>query len=131
MNISQDLVPTNLNEAISEIVNNLKPSDIKEIKKSKSDACDVHFGFGMFLRNNWCLWDKNSRLVKWFKNKYDIDHADDISGLILDCVWRDVKKMPRRDKKLAKSYVKYWKYIEKNKEKPMNFTIKEGILELE
>lgn len=41
-----------------------------------------HFGFGMWLRNNWDLW-KGSRLSKYF-NSIGVYHPDDMTGIIFD-----------------------------------------------
>jgi hypothetical protein len=101
-------VPSNLDEAVSIIKDHLDEEDLNYIK-SESNSSSVHFSFGMHIRNEWFLWNKKSKLVKWFKKEYGIDHADDISGLIIATVWRDVKKQPRNCKELAESYVYYWK----------------------
>jgi len=45
-----------------------------------------HFGFGMWMRNNWQLWG-GSRLSKYFNDK-GIYHPDDMSGIILKCYHR-------------------------------------------
>jgi hypothetical protein len=42
---------------------------------------NTHFGFGMWIRNNWCLWG-GSRLSKYF-NDLGIFHPDDMSSIIL------------------------------------------------
>ncbi len=108
------MVPINLEEAVATLKAGLTPEDIKEIKNPIFDAARVHFTVGMMLRNEWSLWEKDTILVKWFKENYGIEHADDLSGLILDCLVRDVQGLPRRDKELAKRYIDHWKkYPEK------------------
>ena len=47
-----------------------------------------HFGFGMWMRNNWGLW-KNSRLWLYFYHK-GVSHPDDISSLILKMYHRKI-----------------------------------------
>lgn len=42
---------------------------------------NTHFGFGMWIRNNWNLWG-GSRLSIYFNQK-GIHHPDDMSGIIL------------------------------------------------
>jgi len=41
----------------------------------------LHFGFGMWIRNNWGLW-RNSKLKQYFLAK-GITHPDDMSSIIL------------------------------------------------
>jgi|FAXJ01.1.fsa_nt_gi hypothetical protein len=114
MKLNPDIVPINLEEAIKIIKDGLIEDDLVEIKSAIFDAARVHFTVGMMIRNEWSLWDKNSILVRWFKENYGIDYADDISGLILDCLTRDIQGLPRRDRKLARQYIQHWKDM-KNK----------------
>jgi hypothetical protein len=108
MTLNQDKVPSNLEEAVQLIKDGLSVEDIQEIQWSPNVACRVHLTVGMFIRNEWSLWEKDTVLVKWFKNTYGIDHADDVSGIILDCACRDIQKLPRRDKELAERYRIHW-----------------------
>lgn len=118
MKINPDKVPINLEDAVATLKEGLTADDIKEIKKDTFDAAKVHFTVGMMLRNEWSLWEKDTILVRWFKDNFGIDHADDLSGLILDCLVRDVQGLPRREKELAKRYINHWKSIsEQEKEK--------------
>lgn len=109
MKLNPDVVPINLEEALKILKEGLTEADIIEIKKPEFDGARVHFTVGMMLRNEWSLWDKDSILVRWFKENYGIDFADDVSGLILDCLARDIQGLKRRDKELAKRYIQHWK----------------------
>lgn len=109
MKINQDKVPINLDEAVTILKDGMLPADILEFKKDTFSPHHLHFGLGVMLRNDWSLWDRDTRLVKWFKEKYGIDHADDISGLILDCLYRDIVGLPRREKELARQFLEHWK----------------------
>lgn len=113
MQLNQDKVPATLDEAVQILKEGLSTADIAEIKTPKFDAARVHFTVGMMLRNEWSLWDKDSILVRWFQGRYGISHADDVSGLILDCLCRDVRGEPRKDKELAKKFIDHWKKQEK------------------
>lgn len=103
------MVPINLEEAIKTVKEGLSQDDLIEIKNPMFDASSVHFTVGMMLRNEWSLWDNNSVLVRWFKENYGIEYADDVSGLILDCLTRDIQGLPRREKQLAKQFIDHWK----------------------
>lgn len=111
MKINPDYVPGNLEEAVKILKEGLTPDDIKEIKNPLFDALKVHFTVGMMLRNEWSLWEKDTILVKWFKKNFGIDHADDLSGLILDCLVRDIRGLPRREKEIVQQYLNHWKSI--------------------
>ena len=113
MKINPDIVPTDLEEALKSLKEGLTPEDVKDIKKDDFAAAAVHFTVGMMLRNEWSLWDKESILVQWFKKTYNIDHADDISGLILDCLTQDIREKPRQDKELAKQFIEHWKKMKR------------------
>ena len=117
MKLNPDMVPINLEEALKTLKEGLMLDDTREILKEDFDAAQVHLTVGMMLRNEWSLWDKESIIVRWFKDNYGIEHADDISGLILDCLVRDLHGTPRRDKELAKKYIDHWKKLEKEKQK--------------
>lgn len=109
MKLNPDMVPINLEEAIKTLTEGLTPEDIAEIKRPNFVPSQVHMTVGIMLRNEWSLWDKDSILMRWFKKNYGIDHADDLSGLIIDCLVQDIKDKPRRDKELAKKYIDHWK----------------------
>jgi hypothetical protein len=113
MKLNPDKVPINLEDALNTLKEGLTEDDILEIKNPMFDAARVHFTIGMMLRNEWSLWEKDTILVRWFIENYGIDHADDISGLILDCLTRDIQGLKRRDKELAKRYIDHWKKLDK------------------
>ena len=116
-----DKVPMNLDEAVESIKSEMPPDFIEFVKKSNSSG--VHFGLGMQIRNDWSLWDLENPLVKWFDKEYGITHADDISGLILDCVWQDIKGLPRRDREQADKTKKYWDVLRKAEEEGTNISL--------
>jgi len=54
-----------------------------KLKKEKDFATQEHrFGLGLWIRNNWRLWEKGSKLTKYF-NDMGIFHPDEISNIIL------------------------------------------------
>lgn len=113
--LNPDKIPRNLDEAVEMVKEVLTEADIASIKNGLSPI-DVHFTTGMNIRNDWSLWDKGNPLVKGFWERYGIDHADDISGIILDCVWRDILGEPRRDRQIAKENKKYWETLKEAEE---------------
>ena len=107
MNLNQDRVPINLEEALTLLKEALTPQEKEEVKNMLSTQ--LHFSLGMHLRNEWSLWDDKSILVTWFKQTYGVDHADDVSGIIMECLINDLTGKPRRDKILAKQFIDHWK----------------------
>ena len=70
------------------LYNSLSLSDRREINLQtvftyRKFITEIHDTYGRHLRNELKLWDKSSKIVRWFKKTYDIDHADDISSLII------------------------------------------------
>ena len=101
-----DIVPSSLEQAVKVIIDDLKEDELDFIQNNS--PVDVHFSFGAFLRNAWSLWDTETILVQHFLNKYNIGHADDISSLILDCVWRQVKGQKWEVEKHVDKCHKHW-----------------------
>lgn len=81
----------------------------EKIETQKMLSSQLHFSLGMYLRNEWGLWDKDSIINMWFRKTYGVDHADDVSGIIVECLINDLTGKPRRDKILAKQFVEHWK----------------------
>lgn len=101
--------PKDLREALS-ILNeqyNDKEEDLNYFK-SLPDGNGVHFTFGMWLRNNWLLWEQKTPIVVWFKNTYGIYNADDISGIILDTWHRQLNGLTPRVEELVTKYKAHW-----------------------
>jgi len=86
----------------------------KELVKSWSEnefIANAHFGFGMWMRNNWGLWG-GSRLQVYFNN-IGIYHPDDMSGIILTSYHRKLNNKKIELKKQIKYYKSYWKSTNK------------------
>ena len=65
-----------------------------------------HFGFGMWMRNNWGLW-KGSRLSKYF-NSIGVYHPDDMTGIIFDSYHRQLTGHEIKLNEQVKYYQNYW-----------------------
>ncbi|NJL70974.1 MAG: hypothetical protein HC888_04825 [Candidatus Competibacteraceae bacterium] len=88
MNI--DRVPKNLDEAIEMIVESMDESEKAKIRREGFDPLHHHFGVGIWMRNNWSLWDEETPFSRWFRSK-GIFHADDMSGIITKSVVRHLR----------------------------------------
>ena len=86
-------IPQNLQECLEQLERKLAPDELENIKNhSEKDLFLLHFGLGMWIRNNWRLWE-DSALTEWFRER-GIDFADDISEVIVKCFWRYLNGMP-------------------------------------
>ncbi len=112
MNLNEDIVPANLDESVN-VLNQSLTEQEKSLIKEMSHV-NLHLTVGQLIRNQWSLWDKDTILVKWFHNKYGIDHADDVSAVIMDCLVCDLNNTPRRADKLASDFKEHWE-THKNK----------------
>ncbi len=84
-------IPMNLEDAFKQIDSFWDDSTKIEVKEWTEEEFigRAHFGFGMWMRNNWQLWG-GSRLSKYFNDK-GVYHPDDMSGIILSGYYRYLK----------------------------------------
>lgn len=106
MNLNLDKVPSNLEEAVSLLKDALDDKEKIVFKKLSVDK--IHMSVGQYIRNEWSLWEKDTIIIQWFKTNYNIDHADDVSSIIIECVLADLNNRPRKDRELAKRYIEHW-----------------------
>jgi hypothetical protein len=106
---NQDFVPSTLNEAIDYLYSELDTKDIDYIKSQKSGS--VHFSLGMYLRNNWSLWEEGTPFKKDIQTRFGIwGMGDDCSGLILEGLWAKVngEDVDAILTKTAERFKKHW-----------------------
>lgn len=75
-------------------------------KWNENEMGRLHRGFGMWMRNNWQLWG-GSRLSKYF-NELGIDHAEDMSGIILSSYHRWINNKEIQLSEQILFYQTYW-----------------------
>jgi len=100
-----DEAPKTFDEACVVLKNSLEPDDISYLKEHGANS--VHFTFGMWMRNNWRLWEKDSPLGNYFRG-IGLGHADDMSGCILDFLDDYVNEREYDINKSIKRYQSYW-----------------------
>lgn len=106
----ENVIPENLEEAV-EVLEGFLANDLIKIKgvPESQFVVSTHHGLGRFIRNNWDLWsDKESKLVKWFKER-NIVHPDDISGIIFTSLYRRVNGLPINIQDQIDHYLEFWK----------------------
>ena len=67
----------------------------------------VHHGSGRRIRNAWGLWT-GSKLAEQLYERFGLTHADDMSGLILHCAWRELNGLPWEAEAKVAEYDKFW-----------------------
>jgi len=106
-------IPKDLKDSFSQI--NIFWSDSVKIKVKAMKESDFvnnsHFGFGMWMRNNWGLW-KGSRLFKYLNEK-GLNHPDDVSSVILTSYHRHLNNRNLKLRNQIKGYKDYWKKANK------------------
>ncbi len=102
-------IPKDLNDCFIQIDGFWNDSTKTKVQSwTENEFCgNAHFGFGMWMRNNWGLWS-GSRLQVYFKDK-GIYHPDDMSGIILTSYHRHLTGKKIELKKQIKQYKAYWK----------------------
>lgn len=101
-------IPKNLDDCFVQIDSFWDDSiknKVREMTESEFMA-GAHFGFGIWMRNNWGLW-RGSRLSAYFA-KRGIRHPDDMSTIILTSYYRKLKGKDPDVKSQLKYYKKYW-----------------------
>lgn len=102
-------IPKNLEDCFTQI-NSFWADSTKLKMKDLTDkefTSRLHFGFGMWMRNNWQLWG-GSRLSKYF-NDMGIYHPDDMSGIILGNYHKNLNSQEIKLEEEIKYYQNYWK----------------------
>ena len=90
-------LPKTLDEAVSFILKDMSPENIKVIKATeRNDLIKYHHGWGTGIRNSFGLWQDNSELLQSIcKTRC---HPDDASMKIIEAVWDKLHNKPiKRD----------------------------------
>ncbi|MEL7023278.1 MAG: DUF6794 domain-containing protein [Pseudomonadota bacterium] len=86
-------IPTTMEEAFAALDAMLSEQDKEQIRSDEEcEMIRLHFGLGMWMRNNWGLW-QGSALADLLTEK-GIHHPDDMSGVILASYWRYLNDLP-------------------------------------
>lgn len=109
---SQIILPRNLEEAVLYFQQQWTKTQLDKFKNSPEDkvVSELHFGTGMWIRNNWVHGDKDTALTTYF-NSLGISHPDDISVIILTSLHRTLNQRDIQLNKQVEKYKAYWKPI--------------------
>jgi hypothetical protein len=132
-----DYIPTDLNDAISYL--NCVWSDTSKVafkNKPENDAvAELHFGTGLYMRNNWGLWEGKGSLYNSFKSK-GIFHPDDMSSIIITSFHRTLNETDIQLLEQIADYQKYWNAVkienahqkEIDREEYKNYNVSDSVL---
>jgi hypothetical protein len=75
---------------VAQLKTNTPPAELARIRAmAKSELILLHHGYGTGIRNQWLWGDRNPELVKFFHG-HGIDHADDMSMVLIEALWYDL-----------------------------------------
>lgn len=109
---SQITLPKNLDESVLYFQQHWTKTELYNFKnKPEEDAVtELHFGTGMWIRNNWVHGDRDTALSNYFKD-LGIYAPDDISTIILTSLHRTLNKKDIALNKQIETYKAYWQPI--------------------
>ena len=126
-------IPMDLNDCLKQLDSIFADSIKTKIKTLTEDEFSGkdHFGFGMWMRNNWGLW-KGSRLSKYF-NSIGVYHPDDMTGIIFDSYHRQLIGHEIKLNEQVKYYQKYWEKakiddLERKNKEFANYNISDTVI---
>ncbi len=90
-------IPTTIAEAVNQLLSDISIEAKHQIKDSNEDGLiNFHFGLAKGIRNEFGLWEKDSKLFENCKelagdSNMDVDTA---SGLIIKALWDRLQEFP-------------------------------------
>ncbi len=86
--------PTTIDEAVGVVVATLSDDERASIAAlSKPELIGLHFGLGLWIRNNLGLWKGNEALLQAIRECDQAIHPDDASMVIIEAVWERLREM--------------------------------------
>ena len=86
--------PKSVTEAVEWLIDELPKVDKLRISSLKEyELMDLYFPLGLQIRNNFCLWTGNERLMqscREISGEKDL-HVDDASFVIIEELWKKLK----------------------------------------
>ena len=118
------LLPENLDEAVLYFQQNWTKQQLEifKIKDERKAITDLHFGAGMWVRNNWIRGDRDTVFTNYF-HSLGIFAPDDISSIVFTSLHRTLNKKNIDLDKQIEPYKKYWKEITDCNEKKKNMAV--------
>jgi hypothetical protein len=102
----ESYVPKNLDDCLHVLDQRVRTADVKKIRAGDITPAAMRLGMGQQIATEWGL-SNGSRLALYFQ-KLGIDHAEDMSDIILESFVRHVKHEPIRLDEQVAYYKSYW-----------------------
>lgn len=101
--------PKTIDEAVSYFEKKWKNKEKETYKKFTEDIAlsEMDFMVGVWIRNEWIRFPKDTTLRHTF-HEMGITHADDMSDIILTCVYRKLNNLPFDIESQVKRCKDYW-----------------------
>lgn len=86
--------PETIDEAVGVVIAALSDDERASIAAlARDQLAGLHFGLGMWIRNNLGLWKGNDRLRMAVRTGVQPVHLDDASMVIVEAVWERLREM--------------------------------------
>ena len=96
-------------ETLWELIDKVYEGLDKPSRRYLKEGYPVHYRFGINIRYDYHLWDRKSPVVQWCIANLGLDHADDISGLVISGLRLKAKEeLLNLDDEIAR-YKAHWK----------------------
>jgi hypothetical protein len=100
--------PATLSEALDRLRQTLPPDTIQQMRDgTEADMVKYHMGLGLWMRNNWGLWARGPLYQDLAA--LGLRHPDDMSGVILTSLWRELHGRPLGLEAQVAKYKEYWR----------------------
>jgi len=85
--------PRTVEEAVNRLIQEMSEEDRETLKNTpEKDLIMYHFSLGMWVRNEFGLWQGNEELLKSCATKEPFIHPDDASSIIIEELWKKLNK---------------------------------------
>ena len=130
-------IPKTMEEAVERVINALKPEELNKLLSApKGDLPKFHFDLGLWIRNNFKLFDNENPLIKDIRSRnpkyrFLID-PDEISTDIIEAVWEKLHDTNYMTELSDKAMIDFLHHISKSEKdnilavKLINERIQEG-----
>lgn len=109
-------IPRNLTECFSvldEIFSESKEDQEWFVSSTEEEVTSgLHSGLGMWIRNTWGFWKKDTELYTVLNNM-GLWHADDMYNVIITSYHRKIQGKELNLKEQIQQHINYWKDYEK------------------
>jgi len=101
-----NIIPNNLGEAVTKLKKKITYDEYEDIVSGKINNIDLHMTVGVKIRNEWGLIS-GSNLCDYFLN-LGLFHPDDMSGIILEKLFADIRCEKFNLTERINFYREYW-----------------------